>query len=382
MNLNSKIFLIFLLSFQDVYAFSLRKSEKRPESVIALKQTINKYPKSKLIKNLREFIKCCNPNRMVGTPGHENASVQLIKQIKEFDKNNSGLVYVDNFVPDLNSAIKLYQNDFDNLVEGKIPKSNPEYKKWKTMTDQMVNELNKRKGIKGKNIIWEKKGYLNPDDIIVVGAHFDNIGHDKKTFKIKTDSFLPGADDNGSGVAIALSLIDILSKMDSPKTIRVVFFDFEEFGFLGSKAFVEKYKDEFKRKNFVGMINLEMLGTDTVDNDSEKKKGNMKAYIRKNGESGYQSDLKLAKRLTNTGKQMTFSVDFEIGPNGFNQSDHINFWDNGFNAVTFSQNWESDFNHKGYHSENDFVERLNFTTLYGSFQYISGAIIGLSYDFL
>lgn len=382
MNLNFKLLILSLMTSVSLSAFQVRPSEVTPQNITTLKQVVNRYPLSRLKKNLRDFLRCCKPNRMVGTPGHENASKRILELINKFDPEKKGITYVDNFMPDIDSAIKLYRNDFKTLVEGKIPKTNPEYKKWKTLTDQMIFELDKRRGIKGKNIIWEKKGYLNPDDIFVVGANFDNVGHDKKTFKILSKAFLPGADDNGTGVAAALSLIEILAKMKTPKTIRVVFFDFQEFGFLGSKAFIERYRQDFKKKNFLGMINLLMLGNDTVENDLEKKKGNMKLYIRKPGVNGHQQDLKLANRLVSTGKRITYSVSFKIDPNGFNQSDHINFWNAGLPALTFSQNWESDFNEKGYHSENDFVERLNFSTFYASFQYISGAVISLAYDFL
>ena len=41
-----------------------------------------------------------------------------------------------------------------------------------------------------------------------------------------------------------------MANLEIPITVRVVFFDWEELGFLGSYAYVEKYKDEFKKKNF------------------------------------------------------------------------------------------------------------------------------------
>ena len=78
---------------------------------------------------------------------------------------------------------------------------------------------------------------------------------------------------------------------------------------------------------------------------------------------------------------MTSRVKFKLEPNGFNSSDHINFWGEGFPAITFSQNWETDLNPR-YHSSDDFVETLNLKTWYASYQYITGAVLSWAFDIL
>ncbi len=66
------------------------------------------------------------------------------------------------------------------------------------------------------NIIGEKKGAENPDEIVVIGAHYDTV----------PDS--PGANDNASGVAGLLALARNLAKKQPARTIRFVGFVNEE----------------------------------------------------------------------------------------------------------------------------------------------------------
>lgn len=375
------ISIIMVLSFS-TKSITLVDFEKTPKTIANVKLLVNKFSREYLIKELREFVNCCRPNRMVGSEGHGQVASYLVNRIKQIDSQNEGVTHVDEFSPNVDHAIKMYRDDFQKEVASKYPKDHPIFLKWKGFTDSFTNELKKRENIKGKNVIWEKKGSLAPNEIIVIGAHFDTIANNQETMKVDEKSLMPGADDNGSGVAIGLKLIEIFSQLKTPKTIRIVFFDFEEMGFLGSHAFVQKYKKEFNDKNFLGYINLEMLGHDSNSKDLEKTTGNMRVYIRKDGETGHQKDIHLASRLTNVGHKMTPNVQFSIVDNSFNSSDHINFWQEGLPAVTFTQNWESDFNQTRYHTSNDFVETLNFSTYFASFQHIVGALVSYSFDIL
>jgi Zn-dependent M28 family amino/carboxypeptidase len=106
----------------------------------------------------------------------------------------------------------------------------------------------------------------------------------------------------------------------------------------------------------------------------------MKIYIRKKGVVGSEGDFFLAERLQKVGAKMTSYVKFEIVANSFNSSDHINFWNNGIKAITYTQDWENDFNKKRYHTPNDFVETLNFKSLYNNFLHISGSVLAWSFD--
>jgi len=218
-------------------------------------------------------------------------------------------------------------------------------------------------------------------EIIILGAHYDTIINDKKSLIVKSEGEMPGADDNGSSVATLLMLAKLLTQMDLKKTVRIVFFDMEETGFLGSRAYVSKYKEELvNNSKLFGYINLEMLGYDSSRNDAKKRTGNMKAYIRKKGEEGHEADLKMANFLTEKGIKYAGRVRFDIEDNSFNSSDHINFWDQKIPALTFTQNWEEDFNKERYHTSNDFPETLNFSTLYNSFRFITSGVLAWNFS--
>lgn len=81
---------------------------------------------------------------------------------------------------------------------------------------------------------------------IVVGAHFD-----------VADSS-PGANDNGSGVAVVLELIKSMKDVPLNCTVDFVFFDQEEKGLLGSQFYIARVVD---RARHYGMINLDVEGS-------------------------------------------------------------------------------------------------------------------------
>lgn len=78
---------------------------------------------------------------------------------------------------------------------------------------------------------------------ILVVAHYDSISEDDDTDPAVDPA--PGANDNGSGVAIALEMLSCLddSGIVMPRTLRVVFTDAEEDGYLGAIDYVESLPD-------------------------------------------------------------------------------------------------------------------------------------------
>jgi Zn-dependent M28 family amino/carboxypeptidase len=97
--------------------------------------------------------------------------------------------------------------------------------------------------IEGKNIIARLgKGTKH----IVVGAHYDAV------------TISPGANDNGSGVAVLLALIQHLQNMEWNYSVDFCFFDYEESKLMGSMYYVNQFVIPQKH---VAMINLDIEGT-------------------------------------------------------------------------------------------------------------------------
>jgi Zn-dependent M28 family amino/carboxypeptidase len=97
--------------------------------------------------------------------------------------------------------------------------------------------------IKGENIIVRTGGGAKQ---IVIGAHYDAFGNS------------PGANDNGSGVAVLLSLIKHLQDVEWNYSIDFCFFDQEEKEYLGSYYYIKQF---VVPKRHFAMINLDVEGT-------------------------------------------------------------------------------------------------------------------------
>lgn len=92
-----------------------------------------------------------------------------------------------------------------------------------------------------RNVVAVKEGALDPERVIVVGAHYDSavlpgVGCDP-------DTLAPGADDNASGVSVTLEAARVLSAVDTDATIIYVAFAAEEQGLYGSGHFAQNAFD-------------------------------------------------------------------------------------------------------------------------------------------
>jgi hypothetical protein len=88
-----------------------------------------------------------------------------------------------------------------------------------------------------RNVVAVKSGVLDPDRVVLIGAHYDSavlpgVGCDP-------DTLAPGADDNASGVSVTLEAARVLSAVDTDATVIFVAFAAEEQGLWGSGHFAE-----------------------------------------------------------------------------------------------------------------------------------------------
>ena len=97
-----------------------------------------------------------------------------------------------------------------------------------------------------ENLIAEIPG--ETDEWVVVCAHYD--GHD----------LAQSAIDNGTGVAAALSIANALASTGKRlrRGLRIIFFTIEEWGLLGSRAYVDEMS-EAERRKIALVINLDSL---------------------------------------------------------------------------------------------------------------------------
>ena len=96
----------------------------------------------------------------------------------------------------------------------------------------------------GVNIVAERLGTDKQAGTILVGAHYDSVFES------------PGADDNASGVAVVLEVARLLRTEATSRTLKLVLFDKEEAGLLGSRAFAAK---KTHLKDLQGAIIMDMV---------------------------------------------------------------------------------------------------------------------------
>lgn len=103
---------------------------------------------------------------------------------------------------------------------------------------------------RSRNIVGEFPGTERPDEVVVVGGHYD--GHD----------ISQAAADNGSGVATVIEAARLLAPHKGllKRTVRFVCFGAEEVGLLGGHAYVERHAKELARTRL--MVNLDCIGNE------------------------------------------------------------------------------------------------------------------------
>jgi hypothetical protein len=100
------------------------------------------------------------------------------------------------------------------------------------------------------------------DEYVVIGAHFDHLGHSRSQFKPgdKTEHIHNGADDNASGTA---GLIELSKRFASRReslrrSVLLIAFTGEERGLLGSSHYVDHAT--VPADKIVAMLNMDMIG--------------------------------------------------------------------------------------------------------------------------
>jgi Zn-dependent M28 family amino/carboxypeptidase len=96
------------------------------------------------------------------------------------------------------------------------------------------------------NLPSEAKGQKKDLSPILIGAHYDAVPG------------TPGADDNATGVAVLLELARKFAAEPIRYPLRLVAFDMEEYGLLGSADYAAVLREQKQQLRL--MISLEMLG--------------------------------------------------------------------------------------------------------------------------
>jgi len=213
-------------------------------------------------------------------------------------------------------------------------------------------------GQASENLEAELLGADKPDDIVVIGAHYDSVQGS------------PGANDNASGVAAMLALARALVRTKPAGTMRFVAFTNEEPPFshsrhMGSRLYAQRCRARKERISL--MLSLETIGSYSDQPGSQHypfpfgffypSTANFIAFV------GNREQAPRVKRLlTSFRRHAQFPSEggafWEWIP-GVASSDHWSFWKEGYPAVMVTDTAYNRYAH--YHRATDTPDKVDFS---------------------
>ena len=215
-------------------------------------------------------------------------------------------------------------------------------------------------GVSGVNLEITCRGSDYPDQLILVGAHYDSVLGS------------PGANDNGSGVAALLELSRLLRDRPLKRSVRLVAFAHEEPPYFftdrqGSLVYARAARargDDIRL-----MIALETMGCFSDAPGSQHYPPLLRHFYPDRGNFiALVSNLRSRRRMRRLAKAfrrvsdfpMEHLATFALVP-GVAWSDHLSFWRQGYPALMVTDTAFSRYAH--YHSATDTPDKLDYPRL-------------------
>ncbi|HLF35663.1 MAG TPA: M20/M25/M40 family metallo-hydrolase [Cyclobacteriaceae bacterium] len=191
---------------------------------------------------------------------------------------------------------------------------------------------------KSKNVI----GLINNKaaNIVVIGAHYDHLGYgDDNSLYREGKEIHNGADDNASGTAVMMLLVEILKKRNKNNNYLFIAFSGEEKGLYGSNYFVKNPTIDLK--NVTYMINLDMVG----------RMKDSALVIYGTGTSPVWNDVIDSIKHKN--------ILIKKSESGVGPSDHTSFYLQDIPVLHFFTG-----QHEDYHKPSDDADKINYEGMY------------------
>jgi len=218
---------------------------------------------------------------------------------------------------------------------------------------------------------------LDSSRSLVIGAHYDSVQISRDL-----EEDCPGADDNGSAVAVLLEIGRLLAtlKARSRNTVRLVAFANEEPPYfltddMGSRRYSCMLRSQGER--VVGMICLETVGhysnepksqtiPPPIDSFFDHDRGNFLAIM--SDRSSGQFLKSVVNQFANVSDFPCVGLIAEQGFVGLEMSDHVSFWREGFKAImvtdtVFMRTPKPHAHTTTYHTREDSWEKLNYAAM-------------------
>jgi len=223
------------------------------------------------------------------------------------------------------------------------------------------------------NIEVEIPGTQRPEEIVIVGGHYDSV------------SGSPGANDNGTGAAATLELARLFAGKKPSRTLRFVEFVNEEPPFffsegMGSLVYASRCKQ--RSENVVAMLSLETIGYYSDKIGSQKYplpelSSNFISFV-----GNVASDPLVTDAIASFRRHTKFPSEGTALPNeitGVSWSDQWSFWQQGYSGIMVTDT--APFRYPYYHTANDTPDKVNydhFARVVAGLEYAIAELSGLS----
>jgi hypothetical protein len=207
------------------------------------------------------------------------------------------------------------------------------------------------------NVEAELRGAVRPEEIVVIGAHYDSVAG------------TPGANDNGSGVAAMLVLAGRFASRKPDRTLRFVGFVNEEPPYfhtaqMGSLVYARRCRQRGDR--IVGMLSLETIGYYSDAPGSQKYPAPLDRFYPSTGNFigfvGNVSSGDLVRRCVEVFRaREPFPCEGAAMPDfieGVGFSDQWSFWQEGYPAAMVTDT--AMFRYPHYHQTGDTPDKIDF----------------------
>ncbi len=207
------------------------------------------------------------------------------------------------------------------------------------------------------NVVGERTGTTTPEEIVVIGAHYDTVRG------------CPGANDNGTGVVATLALARAFAEAAPERTLRFVLFVNEEPPYfqtkdMGSLVYARACRE--RNEKIVGMLSLETIGYFADEEGSQKypfpvglfypSTGNFITFVSNVGSRTLIRQAVGSFRRTAAFPSVGAAVPAWI--QGVGWSDHWSFWKVGYPALMVTDT--APFRYEPYHTPYDTVDQVDF----------------------
>lgn len=210
------------------------------------------------------------------------------------------------------------------------------------------------------NLEAELHGARQPDEIVLVGAHYDSYGT------------TPGADDNASGTAALLALARRFAGSRTDRTLRFVAFTNEEPPYfqhptMGSLVYARACRR--RNDNLTCVLSLETMGYYSDAENSQQYPPPLNLIYPSTGNfigvvGNVGSRPLVHKVVASLRRHVDFPSQGGAVPDvvdGVGWSDHWSFWQEGYAAVMITDT--ALFRNPHYHQPTDTPDTLNFDHL-------------------